>query len=104
MFREKDSSDLSTEFSGRTQDNGKIQFGMRRTKRTKALLHWVKDFYHISGDPTIVEINEVMFIEHLETAQYRVDIRKKIIEQYNTKAKEASPGPLDSEKKRKERE
>ena len=59
MFREKDSSDLSTEFSGRTQDNGKIQFGMRRTKRTKALLHWVHYFYLISGDPTIVEMNEI---------------------------------------------
>ena len=44
LFTEKDVSDLSTDFSGRIWVNGKIKFGMRRTKRMKALLHWVQDF------------------------------------------------------------
>ena len=63
MFTEKCISDLSTDFSGMTQANGMIHFGMRRTKRTKERIHWVQDFYRISGDPTIVDMNEVMFIE-----------------------------------------
>ena len=44
MFTEKDISDLSTDFSGRTKSNGKIHYGMKRTKRMKALLHWVQVF------------------------------------------------------------
>ena len=71
MFTEKYISNLSTDFARRTQDNGKIHIGMRRTKRMKALLHWVQGFYRISGDPTIVNMNEVIFIEQLETAMYR---------------------------------
>ena len=102
MFTEKDISYLSTDFPGRTQDNGKIHLGMRRTKRMKAILHWVQDFYRISGYPTIVDMNEVMFIEQLDTTLYRSDTRKNIIDQSNTKAREASPDPLESEKKWKE--
>ena len=55
--------------------------------------------YRISGDSTIVEMNEFMFIEELDTTMFREDIRNKLIDQYKTKAKEASPGPLESEKK-----
>ena len=42
MFTEKYISDLSTDFSGRTHTNGKIQLEMRITKRIKAPLHRVK--------------------------------------------------------------
>ena len=62
MFIEKDFSNLSTDFSRRTQAIGKIHFGMRRSRRIKAILHWVKYLYCISGHPTIVYMNEVMFI------------------------------------------
>ena len=68
MFTEKDISNLSTDFAGRHQANGTINFGTHRTKRMKALIHWVQYFYCISENPTIVEINEFMFIEQLETA------------------------------------
>ena len=44
IFKEKYFSDLSTDSYGRTKDNGKIQFGMCRTKIIEALLHWVKYF------------------------------------------------------------
>ena len=94
MFTEKDISDLSTDFSGRTKSNGKIHSGMKRTKRMKALLHWVQVFYRISGYTTIVEMNGVMFIEQLDTALYRADIRKKLIYQSNTNAKGDSSGLL----------
>ena len=60
-------------------------------------LHRVQYFYCISGDPTILEMNEVMFIKQLDTALYRADIRKNLIGQSNTKYKEDYPGPLESE-------
>ena len=101
-FTEKDISDFPSDISGRTQDNVKIHFGMRRTKSMKALLNWVKYFYRISGYPAIVDMNKVMFIQQLDTALYRSDIRKKLIDQSNTKSNEASPGPLESENKWKE--
>ena len=102
MFIEKYIYDLSSDIARRTQANGKIHFGMRRTKRMKALLHWVQYFYRISEYPTVFEMNEVMFIIQFETALYRADIRKKIIHQSNTKDQEASTGPLESENKWKE--
>ena len=71
MFTENNISDLSTDFSGRAQDNGKTNFGTLRTKQMKALLHWVPDFHRISGDLTIIEINEFMFIKQLDTTLYR---------------------------------
>ena len=71
MYTEKDISDLPTDFYGRAQANGKIQIGMLKTKIMKALLHRVKDFYHISGYPTIVYFNEAMLIHKLDTAMYR---------------------------------
>ena len=58
----------------------------------KAILHWVQDFYIISVDLTIAEMNEVMFIGQLGTAMYMEDIINKLIKKYNTKAKEASTG------------
>ena len=51
----------------------------------KALLHWVQDFYRISGDPTIVDLKEVMFIQHLDISPYRVGTRKNIIDQLTQK-------------------
>ena len=72
---------------------------MRRTKMMKALLHWVQYFYRISGDPTIFDINEVMFIKQLETALLRAEIRKKPIYPSTTKDKEASTSPSESENK-----
>ena len=79
MFIEKGISDLSTNFSGRTQDNRKIHFGMHIPKLMKALLHWVQYLYRISGDPTTFDLNKVMFIQQLDTALYREEIRNKII-------------------------
>ena len=59
----------------------------------------MKYIYGISGDPTIVEMNEVMFIKELDTALQRAEIRKKPIDQSTTKDKEASPGPPESKNK-----
>ena len=77
-FKIKDISDLSTEFSGMTQDNAKINFGMLRTKRIKSPLHWMQYFYHISGDMSIINLSKVVFIQQLDTALQREEIRKNL--------------------------
>ena len=56
-------------------------------------------FYSLSGDTSIIDLNEFMFIQQLDTYMYRSEIRNKRIYQSNTKAKEASTDPLESEKK-----
>ena len=99
MFTGKDIPDLSTGSSGNNQADGKIHFGVLITKRMKAILHWVQDFYCISGETTIIETNGAMFIEQLDTTLYRAYIPKKLIDQSDTKAKEASMGPLEFENK-----
>eukprot|EP00957_Ditylum_brightwellii_P185523 14124955-Ditylum_brightwellii.AAC.1 len=44
IYTEKDISDMATDFAGMTVANGRIHFGMKRTKRLKAFSHWVQDF------------------------------------------------------------
>eukprot|EP00957_Ditylum_brightwellii_P101640 7745963-Ditylum_brightwellii.AAC.1 len=66
---------MATDFAGRTIANGQMNFGMKRTKRLKAFLHW------------------------LDTALQQELVQKAMKDQTDTKAKESSPGPLDSENK-----
>ena len=42
-LNEKDMLELSTSFSCRTVANGKINFGLRQTKRLTQFLHWLQD-------------------------------------------------------------
>ena len=44
------------------------RYALRCAKSLKALLHWVKYFYRISTDPTTVDMDEVIFIQQLDTA------------------------------------
>ena len=76
-----------------------MQFEMRRTKSMKEVLHWVHYFYCISGDPTIIDLNEVMFIHQLDTALHGAEIKRNLVDQSKKKAKESSTSPLKSEKK-----
>ena len=99
VFSEEHISNLSTDFHGRTQANGKIKFGTGRTERTIALLHWVQYLYRISGDPTMFDLNKVLFIQQFNTAIYSSEIRNKLIVQSNTNDKVASLGPLEPESK-----
>ena len=89
---------MSTDFSGRTQVNGRINFGTRRTKKLKSLVHWVQDFYRVSEEPGIVGLSENIFKSQLERALIRSDIRKSMALQTKTAADAASPDPLESEK------
>ena len=98
LLTEKDISSMAGGFASRTVQDGRINFGLRRTKLTKALVHWVQDFYRVSETPSITGLNEVTFKGQLERALARAEIRKALKSQTSTSAGAASPGPLESEK------
>ena len=52
-MKEKDVTELSASFSRRTNANGRIAFGIRRTKKLMHLLHWVHDATRCSYSPSL---------------------------------------------------
>ena len=102
VLNEKDITAMSSDFSSRTVVNGKLLFGTTRTKRVKALIHWVQDFYRVSKVPSIVGLSQVLFRGELERALARNEIRKALRELTKTASDAASPGPLQKEKQWKE--
>ena len=93
-LKEKDISELSESFSRRTQANGRIDFGIWRTKKMKFMLHWVHDFYRTSSTPSIEGLTEDLFLQAITVAGERSEVRRQLKEQSVAKAKEASPVPL----------
>ena len=98
-LNEKDITEMSESYSKRTTTAGKIDFGIRRTKRLKFMMHWVHDFYRVSSIPTTVGLDHAGFLAAIAVAGQRADVRKQLKDQSNEKAKVASPGPLVSENK-----
>ena len=98
VLTEKDITSMSSGFASRTQADGRILFGTRRTKLLKALIHWNEDFFRVSQMPSIVGLTEAIFKAQLERALVRSDIRKALQDQTSTAATAANPGPLKSEK------
>ena len=77
-IEEKDIRDMADSFKKRTIAY-RINFGMRRTKRLIAMMHWVQDFYRCSKQPTIddfVTAND--FKRALSTAAQRASLRKVV--------------------------
>ena len=60
-FTEKDISDMAAEYSRRTANDGRINFGIRRTKKLQTLIHFIQDFRRTSRDPTIDGMERVDF-------------------------------------------
>jgi hypothetical protein len=102
VLNDKDVSAMASDFGGRTANNGRINFGTRRTKSIKATIHWVQDFYRVSERPTIVGLSELSFKAQLERALARAEIRKTLDGKSSTASKAADPGPLKNEKQWKE--
>ena len=98
MLTEKDITQLSTDFSSRTAANGRMNVGTRRTKRLKALLHWVQDFHRVSNTPSIVGLSQATFLIGLDAAISRAEVRQTLKDNSDTASKAADPGPLKSEK------
>ena len=83
VWTEKDITAMASDFSfsSRTAANGRINFGTMRTKRLKALIHWIQDIYRVSCVTLIVGLSEISFKAELETALTRNEIRKNQREQ-----------------------
>ena len=63
---------------GRRTRNQSLNISMLKTKRPKAMNHWVQDFYRISKAPSIVGLNENSFKTELDRALNRAEIRKSM--------------------------
>ena len=94
----KDIASMATTFAARTQINGRIIFGTRRTKLLKAFIHWINDFYRVSQTPTIVPLTGAMFISQLNRALSREEVRDNLKNQTSSTSDAASPGPLKNER------
>ena len=94
----EDIDSMAKDYSGRTATNGKMNFGIRRIKRLKSAIHWAQDHRRVSSTPSIKGMNGDDFLAQLERASERAKIRGQHKSDADTKAKEASPGPLKSEK------
>ena len=75
-----------------------MNFGIRRIKKLKLVIHWAQDHHRVSSTPFIGSMNGDVFLAQLERASERARIRNQHKSDANTKAKEASPGPLKLEK------
>ena len=90
---------MAKDYASRPAANGKMTFGMNRTKRLKAFVYWVQDFHRISTTPTVTGLNEAAFRADLLKASIRAEVRVNLHKQTKTAAEAASPGPLESERK-----
>ena len=92
---EKDIRDMAEEFSKRTAANGRMTFGLGRTKKLTALMHWIQDCFRCNDDPDHTVFNE----DTLAEAQSRAQIRKSDLELVDTNTKAADPGKFKDERK-----
>ena len=77
---------------------GKLNFGIRRIKKLKVLLHWVQYFRRISELPSVEGITGDDFLMQFDRALERTKVRKHYCDDSDKKSKEASPDPLKSER------
>lgn len=94
---ESDITELVSSMRGRPAAD-RITMGMRKIKKLRAIIHWVKDFRRISEPPSIDGLDRDSFNDALDIAARRHEIRKQQMDDDGT-LKEASPGPLSSELK-----
>jgi hypothetical protein len=89
----KDIRDMAEEFSKCTAANGRMTFGLGRTKKLTGLMHWIQDCFRCNDDP-----NHTIFDEDaLAEAQSCAQIRKSDLELVDTNTKAANPGKLKDE-------
>jgi len=86
-LNDKDIRDMAEEFHKRTIPNGRIIFGLGRTKELIGIMHWIQDCYRASDIPDHNDFNE----QALAEAQSRALIRKSDVELVDTNTKAADP-------------
>ena len=68
--------DLEYSYSKRTAADGRLIFGLQKTKRLKSMIHWVQDFARVSETPNIDKLYEASFRAALGVAAQRSTIQK----------------------------
>ncbi|KAI2500072.1 hypothetical protein MHU86_14399 [Fragilaria crotonensis] len=92
---EKDIRDMADEFGKRSVAQGRIVFGLGRTKKLTGVMHWVQDRFRANDVPSHEDFNEPALFEALSLAQ----IRKSDIDLVDTNTKAANPGKFKDERK-----
>ncbi len=92
---EKDIRDMADEFGKRTIANGRIVFGLGRTKKLTGVMHWIQDCFRASDVPNHLNFNEAVLYQALSLAQ----VRKSDIDLVSTNSKAADPGKFKDERK-----
>jgi len=87
ILTEKDISELSDQYAKRTQNEGRVHFGLQRTKRLKGLMHWAQDCYRCGETPDINDFN----LDEANSALMRAKARKDM---KDSKEKVDKPSPL----------
>ena len=98
-LNEKEVLELSTSFSRRTVANGKIDFGIRQTKKLIHFLHWVQDAARTLYTATTNGYVQANLLCALTESEERADVRQQLRLRSDVRAKEASPVPLVSKNK-----
>jgi hypothetical protein len=90
---EKDIRDTADDFVKRTIADGRIVFGLGRTKKLVGVLHWIQDCSRADDVPDHANFNKALLYESLSLAQ----IRKLDIELVTSNTKAANPGKFKDE-------
>ena len=61
QLTKKDISDLEYSYSKHTAADGRLIFGLQRTKRLKSMMHWVQDFAIVSETTNINDLDDASF-------------------------------------------
>ena len=94
-LNEKDIRDMADEFGKRTVANGRIVFGLGRTKKLVGAMHWVQDCYRSSDSPEHVPFDDEALFGALSLSQ----VRKADVDLVATNAKAVDPGKFKDERK-----
>jgi hypothetical protein len=81
------------EFGKRSQQNGRIIFGLGRTKKLTGVMHWIQDCHHTSDVPDHNNFNE----QALAEAQSCALVCKPDIDLVDTNTKAADPRKFKDE-------
>ena len=93
----KDIRDLRDGFGSRRVADGRIIFGMARTKRLQGMTDWARDKARLGEPVTLDGMNQAAFIREISMAMERQEVRKSHEDTMETRAKAAAPGKLTSE-------
>jgi hypothetical protein len=91
----KDIREMADKFGKRTAANGRVVFGLGRTKKLTGVMHWVQDCFRASDVPDHNNFDEAALYQALSLAQ----VRKSDIELVTTNSKAADPGKFKDERR-----